>query len=314
MTKKALNTQTKDGAALKDRVRHLWRELSVSERRVAEHVLNTHPNVAFETVNSVATEAGTSARSVMRFIQKLGYPGFPQLQAELRSDIERRLSSPASRFRYGKESGQRDDARTESLKEAAENLQSVISLEPSDVRLAAQMLAQTRGSLLMFGAGKALAIATYLWFHLILIKPRSLLLQGSELEILDRLMDLGPDDLIVLFEFRRYPRLGSIVASLASQRKARLLVISDAATSPAAISANEVLVVRTVSHSLLDSYVGAIALTDLLAELTIRELPEKSLATRLELYDQLTSRADIFSPGGKRSKSGARRSKAANGQ
>lgn len=279
---------------LRSRLRDHWQTLSASERRVAESILSTYPQVAFATVNDVAAGAETSARSVMRFVQRLGYAGFSELQAELRADVERRWSSPIARLGLARGGTDVADIVSVSLERAAVNLDSTASIDALDIEPAARALVKAGGSVFLFGAGKALALASYLWFELMLLRPRCYLLSGGHLEVLDQLIDLSRKDAVVVFDFRRYPRLGSTIASLAKSRGAHVVTISDAHMSPASVHANESFAVRTESNSVLDSYVAAFALVDLVAEMAIKEIPKPTLGRRLRAYEDLTSRVDAF--------------------
>jgi DNA-binding MurR/RpiR family transcriptional regulator len=275
--------------SLRDRIRSSWPELSRSERAIAQHLLDTHPQVAFETVHSLGNSTHTSARSVMRLVQKLGYPGYPELQAELQREIEARLSSPVDRFRTAAAGDGVPwiDQITQNLAALAE--------EADSLEQAAARLARAKGRVFVFGAGKPAAIAIYLWHELALVRPRTVLLSGSDLEVVDQIFDIGPRDAVVICDFRRYPRLGRRIATLARAADAYVFVICDMPMAPAADFADDVLAVRTASTFLFDSYVAALAAVDLLTGLVARALPGPQLAARLEAFEAAAERGGVFS-------------------
>ncbi|MFB7758506.1 MurR/RpiR family transcriptional regulator, partial [Streptomyces sp. NPDC056121] len=63
--------------ALADVIRHKLGDLSPAERKVARVLLANYPSAGFETVAVLAERAGVSAPTVIRFVGRLGYRGFP---------------------------------------------------------------------------------------------------------------------------------------------------------------------------------------------------------------------------------------------
>lgn len=280
---------------LSHRVRQHWDDLSVSEKKVADYLLaSSSTDVAFRTIRGIASQSGASTRSVLRMLRKVGYGGFPDLQAELRADIEQRLSSPISRLRRVRSDSTSHGAIAQAIADGTENLHGLTRISDSVLRGAASAIIRARGSVSVFGAGKAQAAATYLWFELILMRPRCHLLHGSELEVVDKLMDLSATDTVIVFDVRRYPRLGALVSEIARERGAHVVVFSDHQTSPAAIPAHQVLVAPVSSQSVFDSYVALFALVDVLTQICVQEMSERALASRLELYETLTDLTHSF--------------------
>jgi DNA-binding MurR/RpiR family transcriptional regulator len=289
MSTREQRARERDGASLRQRIRASWSELSRSERAIAQYILDTHPQVAFETVHSLGAASGTSARSVMRLVQKLGYPGYPELQSELQREIEERLSSPVARFRTSVGNGDGVpwiERITQNLAELAE--------EAAAVEAGAPRIARAKGRVFVFGAGKSAGLAMYMWHELALVRPSTVLLSGADLEVIDQVFDVGPQDALIACDFRRYPPLVGRVASLARDAGAYVFVICDTPMAPAAVVADDLLAVRTTSTFLFDSYVAALAGIDLLVGLVAKALPESRLAARLDAFETAAKRGAVF--------------------
>jgi DNA-binding MurR/RpiR family transcriptional regulator len=73
------------------RVRELYSQLSPAYRRIADFLLEHYREAAFMTAAQIgqATQADTTA--VVRFAQRLGYPGFPELLTEVQEEVKRDL-------------------------------------------------------------------------------------------------------------------------------------------------------------------------------------------------------------------------------
>ena len=76
--------------------------LTVTERRIAEAVVDEPTLLAFGTVSDLAARIGTSRPSIVRFAGKLGFDGYPALQAVSRQGLSQQLRRPSQRVRDGR--------------------------------------------------------------------------------------------------------------------------------------------------------------------------------------------------------------------
>ena len=86
-------------ASTPDLVAAVSSELTPTERRIAQEVLDEPTLLAFGTVSDLASRVGTSRPSIVRFANKLGFDGYTQLQRHVRSDLSHRLARPSERIR-----------------------------------------------------------------------------------------------------------------------------------------------------------------------------------------------------------------------
>ena len=63
----------------RNRIRKIQVDLSPSFTRVAEFCPDHYPDVAFLTVSEFAKTVDVDAATIVRFAQRLGYPGYPEL-------------------------------------------------------------------------------------------------------------------------------------------------------------------------------------------------------------------------------------------
>jgi len=76
-----------------ERIRAQYEHLSAGYRRVADYVLQNYRDVAFMTASQIGRATGVDTTVVVRLAQRLGYPGFPEMLAEIKEDIKRDLSA-----------------------------------------------------------------------------------------------------------------------------------------------------------------------------------------------------------------------------
>ena len=70
-------------------------ELTPAERKLTAELMRDYPVSGLRSVTKLADDAGVSTPTVIRLARKLGFEGFPEMQAALRSEASGRLNSGA---------------------------------------------------------------------------------------------------------------------------------------------------------------------------------------------------------------------------
>ena len=74
-----------------ERIREVRRGLSPSFARLADFLLDSYAEASFLTATELAHSLDLDPATVVRFAQKLGYPGYPELQREIREKVKGQL-------------------------------------------------------------------------------------------------------------------------------------------------------------------------------------------------------------------------------
>lgn len=128
-------------------------------------------------------------------------------------------------------------------------------------------------------------LAGYLVTHLRLLRPQCRLLDDGAL-LPDQLYDLGRQDLLVLFDYRRYQSQAQHVAQAAKARGTRLVLFTDIYASPLREHADLIVSSPVESASPFDSLVPAMAQVEALVATLVARMGAP-LDERLEGIDQL---------------------------
>ena len=75
----------------RDHIRTIYEHLSPGYRRIADFLLTHYQDAAFMTAAEVAKQAAVDTALVVRFAQRLGYPGYPELIGDIQEDVKRDL-------------------------------------------------------------------------------------------------------------------------------------------------------------------------------------------------------------------------------
>jgi DNA-binding MurR/RpiR family transcriptional regulator len=250
-------------------VRRAMAAMTGTARRVARALLADYPTAGLSTVSALATAAGTSTASVVRFATRLGYQGFAALQRELREELSRSAGSPVSRAT----AGQTADAAAASAGTDPDGFQAAIEHRASLVRSAVRsvpdtewtrfvdLLADDRHALLLAGGRLSHLAARYLQLQLRHVRGRTAFLADPLQADVGPVLDLRKGDVVVLFDFRRYGAAAASLAAVARQHNATLVLVTDVWLSPIARDADVVLPLH-VDASFLDSLTAVFAVVE----------------------------------------------------
>lgn len=78
-----------------EKIRQTYPQLSKSQKRLADLVVNAYQEAAFMTASRMAKRAGVNEATVIRFAQRLGYPGFPEMVRDIQAVVCEELKTPA---------------------------------------------------------------------------------------------------------------------------------------------------------------------------------------------------------------------------
>ncbi len=229
------------------------------ELRVARALLSDYPSAALSTASDLAAMASSSTASVVRFCSRLGLSGFGELQSRLREELSLSSASPRSRLVADAPSGTEFAA---AIQRRADLVLSAVSSVPDSewVKLV-DLLADTKRTALLAGGTLSHLAARYLQLQLRHIRPRVHYLDDALRLDIGSLLDAKKDDVIVLFDFRRYDENTARIADIAKTRGLRLVLFTDTWLSPIARRADIVIPLH-VEASFLDSFAAVYAVIE----------------------------------------------------
>jgi len=72
----------------REKIREYYDHLSRSYRKVADYIMSNYYEVSFMTAAQLAYAVGVDTTTVVRFSQRLGYNGYPELLNDIRSQVK----------------------------------------------------------------------------------------------------------------------------------------------------------------------------------------------------------------------------------
>lgn len=253
-------------------------ELTPAERRIADIVLSHPQAVAFGTVADVARRADTSGATVVRFAMKLGFTGFSALQEEVQGELAHRLRPAAERIRERQPS----EVVARAMSIELDNVQGTLERVDRDAfTLAVERLSERKAQVFVLAGATARGLGLQLADDLAMLRPGVHLVGGGDVEAGRALTDVGPADVVVVVDFRRYERWVLDAARTASASRACLVALTDSTLSPLAELADATFVIQAQGTGPFDSQVGTLALANTLVAAVAARV-QATATTRLD--------------------------------
>lgn len=276
---------------LSDVLRSRMAELTPQERRVARVVLADYPRAGLGSAQGLATAAGVSSATVIRFAQTLGFSGLTDLHQVLLAEVSERAASPITqqaKIRTASaESGSSDHWSSRGLAVALEAIsESFRALPVGEIDRAVDLLADPRLTVTAFGGRYSHALARYMTQHLRQMRPRILPQElAPHIDPAD-VIDAGKRRVAVIYDFRRYQRSTILTATQLAKAGTTIICITDPWTSPVANVADVVLPLSVDSDSPYDSATPALVMTELLIGGVLNRLHDTA-PTRMRTWEEL---------------------------
>jgi DNA-binding MurR/RpiR family transcriptional regulator len=254
-------------ATLADRITASLPSLSTAERRAARALLARYPTTGMETVALFAERARVSAPTILRFVAKLGFAGYPDFRRALRVEMEAQTEYPLTRRQavgpFDASQPAAFGALARGLIEAVQN--SLAMAIEVDVERLTDMLIDERRQIFLFGGDFTEPAARHLEFHLRKMRGRVRLFSQGLPRRADELAELRRRDVVILFDIRRYQSDTNRTAEIAKELGAVVVLFTDQWMSDVAQVADIVLRARVDVPSPWDSLIGLIGVIELVA-------------------------------------------------
>lgn len=258
---------------LLDDIRDRLEEFTATEKKAAHALLANYPVEGLGTVAEFAKAAGVSSPTILRFVSRLGFPGFTEFQKKLRNELASQLNSPLARSA----SLTPDTGSDPHVSQLLDNLRQTFDhLPKGELDALTKLLADERKSIHLIGGRFTDNLARYMAAHLRIVRPNVLHIAGQQGNWLDQLVGMGPKDVVVVFDIRRYQTEIIRFAEAAAEQGATVALITDSWLSPVGRIASFVLPARVAVPSPWDSSLSLMAIAEVLIAGVTQENQKRS--------------------------------------
>lgn len=256
---------------------------SKGQKRIANYIEEHYDTAAFMTAAKLGKTVGVSESTVVRFANELGYEGYPKLQKAMQEMIRDKLTSvqriDVTTTRIGN-NHVLDAIMNQDIDKIRRTLEET---SREDFEKAVQSIVKAR-RIYIFGVRSTASLAQFLGYYFGLIFDNvRVITDTSKTHTYEQLFRIEKDDVMIGISFPRYSTMAVEAMSLARDRGANSIAITDSMVSPLVSAADEVLLARSDMASVVDSLVAPLSLINALIVATVLEKKEEVTDTFKEL-------------------------------
>ncbi|PLX37557.1 MAG: RpiR family transcriptional regulator [Hyphomicrobiales bacterium] len=283
--------ETVQGLTVAERIQAKFDVLTRAERQLANAMMQNYPISGLGSITAVAETSGVSTPTVARMAKKLGFNGFPELQAALRSELEATISNPIAKHDRWAENAPDTHILNRFADAVSDNMRRTLKqLNPEAFNEVTALLADKDRAIGIVGGRITRAIADYFFTHMQVIRTGVTLIAPNANTWPHYLLNMKPGDVLVAFDIRRYENDVLRLAEMARERGIVLVLFTDQWGSPAAKYAAHSFHCRIEVPSAWDSSVVTLFIVEALiaaVQTTMWDETKDRMATLEGLFDQM---------------------------
>lgn len=272
--------------SVKENILTQFDNLSPKQRQLARFILDNEDMVAFASANDVGEQVGASAATVVRFCRALGYEGYTDLQAVIRTQFPQYRTAVEKMAAQMASDTPSDNLTTRVAQITTQNIQDTMSQVSGDTLAAATAAIANARHIRIFGSGLSAAAAVLAEhsFSSLGFSARACS-HGRANQSLE-LAQLTGRDLVIVISLWRYLRDTVEAVTAAKEVGATCLALTDSPVAPVAQLADFVFIAATEGAAHSRSLTGIISLIELISATLVSTRPSESMAA-LQRLDAL---------------------------
>lgn len=276
------------------RMEDKYEKMSKGQRRLADYVRENYDKAVFLTAAKLGETVGVSESTVVRFAIQLGYKGYPEFQKALEELVRTKLNSiQRMEVTYGRIS-QSEILETVLNSDIEKIRQTLAVIDHRAFDLAIETILNAR-KIYVIGIRSCAPLASFFSFYLNLVCDNvTPVTTNSSSEIFEQLIRIGEEDVIIGISFPRYSMRTLKALEFASNRKAKVITLTDSIHSPMNLYSSCNLIARSDMASIVDSLVAPLSVVNsLIVALCMKKQGE--VISTLETLEDIWGEYQVYS-------------------
>ena len=269
-------------------------KFSKGQKKLADFIREDYDKAAFLTAARMGEEVGVSESTVVRFATALGYDGYPGFQKALGELVRTKLNSiQRMEVTYGRIS--QGEILTSVLQSDIEKIKmTMASIDHEVFELAVDTILNA-GRIYVIGNRSCAPLANFLCFYLNLVcRNVTVVNTNGSSEIFEQIIRISEEDVIIGISFPRYSMRTLKALEFASNRKAKVITLTDSVHSPITLYSSCNLIARSDMASIVDSLVAPLSVVNaLVVALCMKK--QKEVISTLETLEQIWDEYQVYS-------------------
>ena len=276
------------------RIDERYPKFSKGQKRLADYIKENYDKAAFLTAAKMGEAVGVSESTVVRFATQLGYKGYPEFQKALGELVRTKLNSiQRMEVTYGRID--RSEILATVLQSDIEKIkQTLESMDNNAFALAVDTILAAK-KVYVIGIRSCAPLAKFLTFYLNLICEDVVEVDtNSSSEIFEQLIRIGEEDVIIGISFPRYSMRTLKALEFASNRKAKVITLTDSVNSPMNLYSSCNLIAKSDMASIVDSLVAPLSVINALVVALCMKKQDDVIET-LETLEDIWDEYQVYS-------------------
>ena len=276
------------------RIEAKYDKMSKGQKRLADYVCQNYDKAVFLTAARLGEIVGVSESTVVRFATQLGYKGYPGFQKALEELVRNKLNSiQRMEVTYGRIS-QSEILETVLQSDIEKIKLTLAAIDHKAFNLAIDTILNAR-KIYVIGIRSCAPLASFLTFYLNLVcEDVTAVNTNSSSEIFEQLIRIGEEDVIIGIRFPRYSMRTLKALEFASNRKAKVITLTDSIHSPMNLYSSCNLIARSDMASIVDSLVAPLSVVNaLIVALCMKK--QKEVVSTLEMLEKIWGEYQVYS-------------------
>jgi len=280
---------------LLNRIDQGYKKFSKGQKKIAEYVRTEYDKAVFLTAAKLGEVVGVSESTVVRFASQLGYEGYPSFQKALEELVRNKLNSiQRMEVAYGRIS--RSEILETVLQSDIEKIKLTLSSMDKEAFETAVDTILGSKRIYVVGIRSCAPLANFLSFYLNLVCENVTSVHtNSASEIFEQLLRIDDQDVIIGISFPRYSMRTLKALEFASNRKAKVITLTDSVHSPMNLYSSCNLIARSDMASIVDSLVAPLSVINALV-VAICMKKQNEVVSTLETLEQIWDEYQVYSP------------------
>lgn len=271
-----------------------YAKFSKGQKKLADYIRQEYDKAAFLTAAKMGEEVGVSESTVVRFATALGYDGYPEFQKALGEVVRIKLNSiQRMEVTYGRIS--QGEILASVLQSDIEKIkQTMETIDHETFEMAVDTILSAK-KIYVIGIRSCAPLASFLAFYLNMICDNVVSVStNSASEIFEQMVRIGEEDVIIGISFPRYSMRTLKALEFASNRKAKVITLTDSIHSPMTLYSSCNLIARSDMASIVDSLVAPLSIINaLVVALCMKKQTE--VVETLETMEQIWDEYQVYS-------------------
>lgn len=279
---------------ISDRIQSQLDDLTRAESQLAHSILENYPASGLGPLSALAKDAEVSVPTVARMVQKLGFNGYPEFQAELREELKAKAKDPIAKHDSWADGAPSEHLLNRLTDAVIDNIRHTLGqIDPKDFDKACALSADTNHNLFIVGGRITHTLAEYLFLHMQVIRPKITHIQSTSNAWPHYLLDVKEGDVFIIFDMRRYENNTLKLAEMAHTKGARIILFTDQWRSPVHHLAEISFSCRIVVPSAWDSAVTPLLLLETMIS-SVQGLTWGDTKDRMEALEDMFDQTKLF--------------------